>query len=216
MYSPYALIYEAKEKIFQMILDMPKQKEKRVIELLNAAETYPEVSKYQLASVRKMLVDLYISHEIYGSAYDHCLIAMSLNPNIALKGKLKKLILIKNEHPDSFIYSFDPNIVDLELCYTSKNQTSSLRIDDNSNSLRRAENAARMECMIEARESDKIFDPEHEALLEERLSKLDELSRTEFYRRRAKRKSDDVLSQKELDILYLESLERSYNRNMKQ
>lgn len=81
--------------------------------------------------------------------------------------------------------------------------------------MRRIENAARMDCITEAKESDKIFDPKHEAMLEKRLSKLNEISRTEFYRIRAKRKSDDILSQKELDILNLESLERCFNYKAK-
>ncbi|MFA9465325.1 MAG: hypothetical protein ACERKN_13655 [Velocimicrobium sp.] len=64
---------------------------------------------------------------------------------------------------------------------------------------------------IKANDDDNIYDEEFEHEIKERLSKLDELSRNEFYRLRTKSKNNGVLSAKDIDMLTLEAMEKSYN-----
>ena len=79
---------------------------------------------------------------------------------------------------------------------------------DTLNELRRK---AMEELHRKADEDDNIYDEEFEKMIAERLSRLDELSRSEFYRLRTHRKNNGVLSAREIDLLTLEAMEKSYN-----
>lgn len=55
-------------------------------------------------------------------------------------------------------------------------------------------------------------DKTYEHMIEERLNKLDQLAKDEFYHIRTLRK-DSFLPNKELDMLTLEALEKSYKHH---
>ena len=115
-YSPYNLITSAKQMMLKMILDFPPKKEKKVIEYINGAETYPYMSSYQVQEARIILLDLYISHRIFGSAYDLCKKILDNNPRAPVKKKLATLESLKDT--EDFIYSIDQNTVDPSLCFS--------------------------------------------------------------------------------------------------
>ncbi len=178
--TPYEMIREAEEKMRTMVLNLDLKKEEQVILLINAAETYPGMSRYQVMRARVFLIDLYISHGIYGNARDLCRAALEEYPKAPVKKKLREMEKIREERPEDFLHSVSIDMVDEDLCYHSEPDR-------------------------------EIYDPVFEKEIAERAAALPAELRKEFYEIRAKRKRTlgVPLTFEELDILTIETMEKS-------
>lgn len=225
-YSPYDMCDQAVHLI-ELLMEngLSKKSEKQIILLLNKAEEYDYMSKYQLSLAKKQFADMYYKYRITGNALDQYNSALLLNPKIAVKRKIKELSKIPN---DQLVFSLDCNMVgdpdysaltyyelklpeEWYLQHAKDEAIIAEKLGMSIEAYRKLHNDCMEELRQEAIQEDHIYDPEFEKEIEERLSKLDESSRNEFYRIRANQKSDGVLSAKRLTLLYLESLERSFN-----
>lgn len=226
-YSPYDMVNESIRLISELsdtTQILPKT-ERQIILLLNKAETYSYMSTYQLANAHKVFADLYFEHGYTGSALQHYQIAQSLYPKIAIKRKLNKLLALPKE---KLIFSIDANIID-EPDYSNL-IFHEIALDDDFYEKRQRERAiiasqmgftieeldeikekAAQELYEEVQKENNIYDPEFEKELEERLSKLGDIYKKEFYRIRSNRKPDNILSNRKLDLLDLEAMERSFS-----
>ena len=195
---PYAILLEASimMKEIEHIEDHPDE-ELQIVSLLNKAETYPWISKYQLSEGHRELADLYFSSEIFGSALDHYQIALRFNPKCPVKRRvssIKKMTELR--------YSLDPNIAnepDLSFC------SDSTAVKTPGSMYEKAVQA----CKDEAREIDSVYDPVWENAVEKVLSRLPAEYRTAFYQCREE-PHDGVLSEHDLDLMRLMSMAKSY------
>lgn len=202
---------------------IPCDVEKQIILLLNKAETYSDMSAYQLAIARKQLAEIYYASGITGSALEQFCMAQSLNPKIAVKKKLKELQSIPRK---DLIYSLDGNMVDepdygnltcynndLPDKYNAEHYEHELKMAKllhiSLEEYREYRENIYKKLQEEALEEDAIYDQEFEDMIYQRISKLGKQSIDDFYLLRHK-KADGIVSAKKQDIMLLESMEDSY------
>ncbi len=125
--------------------------------------------------------------------------------------KLPFQIFTLEECVDIFLLELHQDKTNLEKIYKTAENRYRTNHPSNEDILRyKMLDDARAYLTEQAKEESNIYDAEFEQMIEERLSKLDDLSRAEFYRLRHN-KNDGVLSSQELDLLTLEAMEKSYN-----
>ena len=186
---------------------------------------HSHMSKHQLANAHKLLGDIYFDKNITGSALQHYTIALSMNPQLPVKRKMKTLRSLAQEE---LKYSIDANLAG-KPDYTNLTLHKSEPTDEcikkrkkqleeiakrwgmTVDELNDIEQRTRKQLKSDATNDNKIYDPEFEREIEERLSRLNDISRNEFYRIRSERSESDILSNKELDLLTLEDMERSFH-----
>lgn len=216
-YSPYDMCYEATHLISCMSESgLDRDTEKQIILLLNKADSYDYMSKYQMSLARKQLADMYFNYGITGNALEQYHAALELNSNISVKRRVKEL---ENIPSCELTYSLDCNMAGepdySRLTYHDIAMTDVVLYEESDPVLERIRKESSEKLLREVAIENQIYDPEFEKEIDERLSCLDGLARKEFYRIRASRTdSSEMLSNKELDRLTLDAMEKSF-REMK-
>lgn len=202
--------------------EFPDNVERQIILLLNKADSYAEMSEYQLSLARKALGDHYFKSGITGSALNQYAIALELNSKISVKRNLSSLKKIPAER---LVYSVDCNIVGepdyqnltyhkIELPKEVAEQMENLRrknadrIGMSLEEYDRYRASVKEDLHRKALEEDSIYDAEFEEMVELRANALGEPYTSEFHRLRPT-KPDGPLSAKRLTIELLESMESS-------
>ena len=222
-YSPYDMCNEAIRIIdAQQSENISKEDERQIILLLNKADSYAEMSTYQLSIARKRFADLYYSYGITGNALEQYMLALQNNPKLSIKRRLQELQKIPKSE---LIYSLDsnmigePNYVNLEYCAIKLDDEYLQEREDSKKNIAAHHgmtveeydhyiNGIHSQLHQDALEDDAVYDTDFECKLEERVSHLPINMQNEFYRLRAT-KAEGPLSAKRQDILLLKSMEES-------
>lgn len=228
-YSPFDMCEEAIRLMNEVDgANIPCDVEKQIILLLNKAETYSDMSAYQLSIARKQLAEIYYASGITGSALEQFCMAQSLNPKIAVKKKLKEL---RNIPKENLVYSLDGNIVEEpnydNLKYYEIEIPNDIVEKHNKHELKMAQmyNMTLDEYKEykknfydrlhkEVLEEDSVFDPVFEKMIDDRLQKLGEPYISDFHKHRPLH-ADGILSAKRLTEIMLSDMEESFNYHNK-
>ncbi|MCU6720713.1 Ltp family lipoprotein [Porcipelethomonas ammoniilytica] len=225
--SPYRLNEDAMELIEHLCENFSQEVEEKALILINSASLHPNMSRYQLSLTHKALGDCYYKHNIFQSALEQYNRAISYNSKISVKRRIKKLLAIPSDKRTS---SLSPDIISDVLQFPEYKELLELERDQTQNELdtlwcddlesRALMEQARKEIVLESEQKKSIYDLEYEAKIKRRLNALGEPYKSEFYRLREERqltkKTDDILSIKDYELLDLESMEQSatFNKNI--
>lgn len=213
--SPYLLNYDANKLIKRLNKHFTQSVERKVIILINAASLHPKMSKYQLSLTHKALGDCYYKNAFFQNALEQYKCAISNNPNIAVKRRIKEIQSMPLSDKEKMASSSD--LVDDVLQFPEYKEKfgkeKSLLQSKQNDIMGTMYEDARRKLVKEARLKDLVIDPGHEEEIAQRLDKLGEPYKSEFYRMREERKltirPDDPLSLKDYDLLDLEAMERN-------
>lgn len=223
-YSPYDMCNEAVRIMdTQPSEGISREDEQQIIFLLNKAESYTEMSTYQLSIARKRFAELYYAHGITGNALDQYTLALQCNPKLSVKRRVQELQKIPKSE---LVYSLDSNMIGepiydnleyyeikLDDEYLQEREESQKKLAARRGMTVKEYNDYKNEIYSqlhqEALEEDAVYDPDFECMIEERVSHLPIGMQKDFYRLRAT-KADGPLSMRRQDLLLLESMEESF------
>ena len=199
-YSPFDMCNEAVQIIASYKSGlMTAADERQVILLLNMADSYKEMSAYQMSIARKKFADYYYSNNFTGSALEQYQLAIEINPKLSVKKRLKELLLINK---CDLIYSLDANMVGkpdmsnlkyYELPQSLIDPAEQLKRDIKSanfhgmslNEYRKwiydLREKAERELRLEAEKENSVYDPEFDEFVQSELDKLGDDDRKSFY-----------------------------------
>lgn len=226
--TPYLLNQDAMALINLLKEEFVPELAKKAVILINAAALHPSMSQYQLSLAHKELGDRFYENKFYGSAAEHYLCGLELNKGLAVKRRVKEIqgmtaeaktifcsidiiedVLVFPEYKE--VLEHAKTRLDKDLEESRRRYVAQFGIEAELQFEERIE-AARQECVAEAASEDSVYDPEFEAEVARRLDILGEPYKSEFYREREaedKTGRDEVLSKKQLDMLRLETMEKS-------
>lgn len=231
--TPYRLLHDAMALIEQLCTNFDREVEEKAVVLINAAALHPSMSTYQLSMAHKALADCYFQHNFRGSALEHYQRGLSLNGSLAVKRRIQQLQTIPKE---GLLSSASPDLIQdvftfpeyAELVEENHCNTDALRVEivkdyansdkpkglfDSEEECAAALEKVRQELKLKAEQENRTYDPANDFEVCGLLQSLSEADRSEFFRVREQsmrnRRDDETFSQRDLDILELQAMQRS-------